>query len=304
MKTNESLLDKTPMIYKLLCNTLADIATLAETVVVVGGQEREGEESRACWQIKSNQMEHLTDIPADTPTDSLELYYPSVCKVPQGFVITGGNNSSLCFMYTAATKSWVRLQDLMEPRGYHGTICVKNVLYVLGGTDENSHTVHSMEMQLGIWQHEPDMPLGIMFPKVSEIDDIIYVLDSERSKGLFQLNADNEWNDCEPLPIEDESSTVSMTAAHGKLFVAGGENFVCAWYQPDTDTWCTGQRPLLQHEHGALVLYSNKLLLLGGSHEHGTDEVEEYDIEADKWTVCQYKMPRKLSNHHAVTLDM
>ena len=48
MKTNESLLDKTPMVYKLLSNTLADIAKVAETVVVVGAQEDVGEEIQAC----------------------------------------------------------------------------------------------------------------------------------------------------------------------------------------------------------------------------------------------------------------
>ena len=131
MKTNESLLDKTPMIYKLLSSTLADIATVAETVVVVGGEE-DHDPNQECWKVKSNQMEYLTDIPMDFSRyySANSRYYSARCKVPQGFVITGGDFSSLCFMFTAATKLWVRLQDLMEIRDKHGSICVKNVLYV------------------------------------------------------------------------------------------------------------------------------------------------------------------------------
>ena len=85
-----------------------------------------------------------------------------------------------------------------------------------------------------------------------------------------------------------------MTSAQGRLFVAGGESMICAWFDPKTNAWCTGQQPLHQHKHGALAYHNEKLLLLGGNLNGGTDAVEECDIEEDKWTVCSYKIPKKI----------
>ena len=96
-----------------------------------------------------------------------------------------------------------------------------------------------------------------------------------------------------------------MISARGRLLVAGGENRFCAWYQPDMDTWYTGQQPLQQHKYGALTYHNNKLLLVGGYFNGGgTDEVEEYNIDEDKWSMCSYRMPRKVYLHHAVVLKM
>ena len=95
-----------------------------------------------------------------------------------------------------------------------------------------------------------------------------------------------------------------MTSAQGRLFVAGGPNMICTWYQPDKDTWCTGQQPLREHRYGALTYHNNKLLLLGGYFKGGTGEVEEYNIDEDKWSMCSYKMPKKVYSHYAVVLNM
>ena len=78
----------------------------------------------------------------------------------------------------------------------------------------------------------------------------------------------------------------------------------CSWYRPETDTWCTGQQPLREHKFGTLAYHHDKLVLLGGSFNGGTDEVEEYNIEDNKWSLCSYKMPKQLYLHHAVVLSM
>ena len=113
----------------------------------------------------------------------------------------------------------------------------------IGGSigPDDTCSVGSMAMELGNWQHEPDMPLGILGPKVSEIAGTIYVLDSQDSKSLFKMITGYQWSERASLPVEGRCYGVSMTSASGKLFVAGGENFVCAWYQPDINMWCTGQ---------------------------------------------------------------
>ena len=186
METYESLLDKTPVVCKLLMKTLADIAVeiskkMTDTVIIVGGQEGETV-SDVCWKVyQSDAILQFCEI----PIDELEAKH-SVCKIPQGFVITGGADSCQCIMFTALTKSWVRLQDILEQRQCHGSVCVNEVLYVLGGylgesEEDRKHTnsVDSMVMKHGNWENGPNLPLVVKFPKVSNCDESLYLLDAK-----------------------------------------------------------------------------------------------------------------------------
>ena len=133
----------------------------------------------------------------------------------------------------------------------------------------------------------------------------MYLLDAEDSKKLWHLDVDEgEWNELAPLPIKNKCYGASMISARGRLFVAGGHQRTCAWYQPESNTWCTGQQPLREHNYGALAHYNEKLLLLGGYFKGGTDEVEEYHIDEDKWSMCSYKMPKKINLHHAIVMKI
>ena len=307
-KTHGTLLDKSPMVYKLLFNALADVET--DTVVIAGGLEGEDDKrkiNKVCWNVnKSNEIVHMCDI----TTDDLGVKC-SLCVIPQGFVITGGYRERLCMMFTALTKIWVRLQDLLQERNGHGSICVRNVLYVLGGSVEKtgekcSNSVHYMELKVGKWNDGPSLLLAVKFPKVANIANTLYLLDAEDSKKLWHMDVDEGvWKELAPLPIQDLCHGTNMISARDRLFVTGGPQKVCAWYQPENDTWFTGQQPLQEHRYGALTYHNNKLLLLGGYFkEGGTDEVEEYNIDEDKWSLCNYKTPRKLCHHHAVVLNM
>ena len=310
METYETLLDKTQTGYKLLSKTLADIATdisktTTDTMVILGGEEDDGNTSLLCWKVeKSNEVVHLCNIP--TSQDSGEF---SVCMFSQGLVITGGIDSRMCMMFIASTKSWVRLQNMLQNRDGHGSVCIKGVLYVLGGFVGDcrlpSNSVQSMVMEDGEWKFGPDIPLVVTLPKVATIAETLYMLDVEESRKLLHLNVDEHvWKELAPMPVE-ECYGVGMTSAQGLLFVAGGERMICASYNPATNTWCTGQKPFHSHQYGALTYHKEKLLLLGGHYNGlGTDEVEEYDIDEDKWSLCSYKMPRKLGSHHAFVLNI
>ena len=308
MDSYESVLDKTPMAYKLLSKTLANIAidtseTVSDIIVVVGGLEGD-KVSPVCWKInQSNEVVHFCDIPDG---DIAACF--SVCKTPQGFIITGGVRSRLCMMFVAVTKSWIQLQKMLTVRRGHGSICIKEILYVFGGflgqNSKSSASVQSIVLKNSDWKNASEMPLAVKLPKVSSIDDIVYLLDAETSKKLLCLNVDEgTWSELAPIPVKKDCCGVGITSTQGCLFVAGGRSSICAWYNPKSNTWCTGQQPLYQHKYGALA-YHKKLLLIGGSVFNGSDDVEEYDIEEDKWSVCSYKMPRKIYNHYAVVLNI
>ena len=236
----------------------------------------------------------------------------SVCRIPQGFVINGGIDSCLCIMFTASTKSWVRLQDMLDKRQCHGLVCVKEVLYVLGGylgdyIESSKHTdsVDSMIMKNGNWKSGPNLPLVTKFPKVSNCNESVYLLDAEDTKKLFCLDVNIDvWSELAPLSVDEQCHGISMTSANRQLLVAGGHNMICAWFNIDTNSWSTGHPPLRKHQYGSLAHYNGKFLPLGGSFAGGTDEVEMYDIEDDKWTLCSYKMPRKLCEHYALILKI
>ena len=312
IRTHEALLDKTPMVYKLLLKTSANARndeskTVTDSVVIVGGRDDKKAKTE-CWKINEDGLVHLYDILVDKIGINI-----SVCMVPQGFVVTGGAESKMCIMFITSTRSWLRLQDMLTIRRSHGTAYVKQVLYVLGGYVGNyssdsqpSKSVHFMAMERGNWIKGQGLPLGIKFPKLSNIDDRVYLLDENSSK-LLCLDIDEKvWHPLAPLPSAGSCIGVSMTAAHKRLFVAGGLQMFCSWYNPETNTWCKGQQPLREHKYGALTYHRDKLVLLGGNfcQGAGTDDVEEYNIEEDKWSVCTYKMPPKLYLHHAVVLSM
>ena len=87
-----------------------------------------------------------------------------------------------------------------------------------------------------------------------------------------------------------------MIAVQGRLLVAGGSNKIFAQYDPTTDTWTTLNPPVIKHHLGALVLLDQKVYLIGGNEE---DRVEEYDLNAKYWSICEFRLPQKLQNLHA-----
>ena len=313
VNTHEALLNKAPIVYKLLFNRSAVAKSdtpeiMTDSVVVVGGRETNNV-NEVCWKVsQSDEFVKLCDI----PVDELGLNH-SVCIVPQGFVVSGGAGSDMCIMFITSSSSWLRMHDMLTMRQCHGTICVKQVLYVLGGFVGNysedsrcTDSVDSMAMERGKWQNGPGLPFGVDFPKVSNLDDRVYLLDQSSSQ-LLCLDIDKGvWHTLAPLPGDGSCTGVSMASARRQLFVAGGLGMFCCWYTPETNTWHNGQQPLREHTYAALTYHRDKLVLLGGNlgDGTGTDEVEEYNIEEDKWSVCSYKLKKMIHLHHAVVLRM
>ena len=301
------------MVFRLLNNALIDMlefmvdARSKPTIMVIGG-EVDKELSPVCWSLtESDQFEEFCEI------SSVDFKHKhSICKTPQGFVITGGVNSDLCMMFLAASRSWIRMQNMPNKRYAHGSICVKGLLLVCGGLrwlNGSSSSVYCCVDFLVIkggasWQKGPDLPTAVSYPKVSNIDESVYLLD-EATKELLHLDITNKiWTERASLPVEGFCYGVSMTSTKDKLCVAGGRKKVCALYDPTTDVWTPIKQPMCMHFYGTLVSHNNKFLLLGGSYSDGTDEVEEYSVEDDAWSVCAYKMPAKLILHHGLLLDL
>ena len=63
IKTHEALLDKTPMVYKLLLGRSADTTT--DSLVIVGGRQ-DGNPNKVCWKVnRPDELVKLCDIPEE-----------------------------------------------------------------------------------------------------------------------------------------------------------------------------------------------------------------------------------------------
>ena len=273
-------------------------SNVKEMLVIIGGQVSE-KVSPTCYYLdSSNQIVELCKI----PFFDLGVRH-SVCAIPGGFAITGGEDSNLCIMYITATKSWTRLQKLRRKRYAHGSICIRGVIFLCGGqiSDNHSQSVDCLALEDGRWQNGPELPMGVYLPRVAQIKDIIYLLDSQNSKQLVQLNPESNAWVRRAMPPNEVCYEVSMTSVNDMLCMAGkqGDDRICAWYNPATDAWSKGQQPLLSHCGGALIHHNNKVILLGGR----TDEVEELNIETGKWSVSSIKLPAPLYLPHSLVLQ-
>ena len=303
MKVHEEILDKQLVMYKYMASSMAMIPL--PTLVILGG-EVDNTVNNECWKVTKSGIQKLFEIPIGI------TYHTSVCKIPEGFAYTGGEDSKTCKVFISAKRSWFRLQDMKEARHSHGTTYMNGLLLVIGGClgqkssiKQRCTSVHSMVLEGGDWRNEPDLPLAVECPKVSDIVDDVYLLDALNTNQLYKREkGEHVWNKKASLPVDAPSYCAGMTSAQGKLFVAGGRLQICAWYNPEIDTWCLGEKPLGVHMHGALAYHNERLLLLGGGWKEGTDDVEEYDIERGTWSMCSYKMPAKLYDHYALVLDM
>ena len=74
-------------------------------------------------------------------------------------------------------------------------VCVRDVLYVIAGWGSNNKTksLHYLETKHENWQHGPDLPCVMIWPKVSSVNDRVYVLDPE-TRQFWGLDFDrNVW---------------------------------------------------------------------------------------------------------------
>jgi hypothetical protein len=268
-------------------------------MAVLGGHPSNISTNPVCWygEPQSQQLQELTTIPGKC---SMWL---SVCTVAGGFVVTGGDGSDQCSMYMSVTKAWTQLASLLAPRHRHASISVDRKILVLGGlvSASKSSSVHSLDIDGGVWKEEPALPDTVRYPEAARVDSTLYVMNTYHKNQLYQQDpVSKTWRRKAKCP-ERSCLGARMTAVRGRLYVTGGNAKLFWCYDTTTDTWTAGQAPLLQHDFGALVFLDDKLVLIGG---HDEDGAEEYDFTTGSWSLCAFKVPHKLCNLHAVALDM
>ena len=262
-------------------------------IVVVGGSQGDTP-NKVCWELDASlQFIELCQIPGHT------LRF-GVCKVPEGFILTGGEDDCiLCSMFILSTKSWKQLDPLKLA---HGSIFAHGRIFVFGGTisESESASVHSLALDGGKWTEEPDLPTAVWFPEVASVQNNIFLLDIQTNQ-LLKMDVKNKtWSHQTKFP-GDECWGARMVSTQDKVIVSAGICSVCAHYDPKTDTWCSLNSPTLEHNFGALVTLKQNVYLIGGEEE---DRIEEYDIDSKTWAVYAGKVPKKLWNLHGLVFEI
>ena len=154
------------------------------------------------------------------------------------------------------------------------------------------------------WDKEQDLPIPVRFPEVASVETSTFLLDTWDSRLLLHLDTKtNMWSKRAKMPLNLDSSGslgVRMVAVKDHLLVGGGRFQKFLLYNLATDTWTTGNPPRLGHYHGALGYRDQRLYLIGGLDETG---VEEYDMDNDSWSVCDWEVPYEKSTLHALMID-
>ena len=309
METHEDLFMRFPAGYRLINKALLKL--MKETgvrqkwsvkeksqpmVVVIGGQRGYNYVNKVCWKLNAClQLEELCKI----PSHSMRF---GACKIPDGFVLTGGVDNTLCSMYLLSTNTWKQLKDMKSARCNHGSIFTNGKIFVFGGgnrTMSKSASVHSLALDGNSWTEETELPIEVHRPEVATTENNIFLLDIT-TNHLLHLDMNTRTWSCRQGPSL-LCGGARMVVVSGQLLVAGGCHRIAAQYDYETNTWCSLKSPTLSHNYGALASLNKTWYLIGGSDE---DRVEEYNTDTKVWSVCDMRMPNKFLDLRALVLDI
>lgn len=208
---------------------------------------------------------------------------------------------STVFVYDPAANRWASGVDLPSPRGEGVAAVVGDKLYMIGGriraTPQASHFLDHMDTRLneafdtatGRWQRRADAPTARNSAASAVINGKVYVVGGR----TFSRNADgsarqvnlptlevydpvtNLWETRKPMPLAQGG--LAATAANGKLYVFGGEQWIPehkvfgeSWvYDPTSDQWeALPSLPTPRHGLGASAV-GNRIHVFGGATKTG-----------------------------------
>ena len=305
MEEHAELFDKQHSVYKLLLsellnNQISKVLGEGKTIIILGGMPYSESTNSDCWMLQDDKIAPFSKI-----SDDFEVKpYHSVCQIPDGLMIMGGENTDLCLVFRISLKTWVKEKPLPTIRDHHTSCFNGGKVFVIGGYVGNNLTcaVDILDLKSSTWSNGPNLLKTYTFPKAVSASKALYVLLSGTC-NLYQLDTNKmSWSEKSPLP--QASSGCSLAASGGRIFAAGGYNRINYMYIPTTNAWCCLTRPTLNEQQGSLVYYQQKLYLFGGCDRDSTlTDVEEYDVTADKWSLTKWKLPTPLRYYGAFLID-
>lgn len=281
-------------------------------VVVVGGLTKQDRETRYCWYLDEDTA--IWELLAQVPRPNWKFY--SVCCVQQGILITGGYHASVkkeCWLFDTMEKKWKAMPAMQHGRCKHRAVVHSNVVYVIGGEDDNDKplsSVESFDMKTREWTTMKDMNKALSDPLVASYGHQIFVfagIDGTDATSTLTQAYDTVW--CEwsvKSTMPEDCRLGAVTTVNERIFIVGGYTRSCMCYNPLSDVWTLLKRPREKHGNAPAVVWRGHVLVGGGDVDTSetTSVVEEYDPSQNEWFYWKVPLKEPLSCHYMLNIDL
>ena len=244
-----------------------------------------GHQNNQCWEF--NPPSGLRKI-AELPEKYL-IHGTSFCAMPNGFALTGGQNSKGCMQFSIQNGKWLEMRDMLQARYSHSSVYCRGCIWVFGGfiDGQESKSVQYLDVKTERWHEAPDLPNAVQHPEVITYKKEVYLF-YPCDNRLIRLNLDNKvQREMSPMP-GNSAIGARMIQAGDLICVAGGRNKVNSWYKPSTNIWSQESKPALDHCFPGVLYKDNRIFIIGGMMQ---SKIESFDIEKKVWSISDFQMP-------------
>ena len=227
-----------------------------------------------------------------------ECWYYAACASPRGFIVSGGWSDeqevahAACHEFVKEEGKWRALPHMHTARYRHGSIHHEGKIIVAGGwkaVDSPIDSVEMLDLESLQWSKLRRLPRALHSPYVVSACKKLFVISSEDDRSVYEYDSERRaWKEKRRMP--DACYYGSALSVGEWIYVVGGKERRCMRYHVISDAWERLQTPLHEHLSGAAVLNGRKIVLCGGWR---SDEIEEYDVDSDQWSLSKMKMPVK-----------
>ena len=281
-------------------------------LVLVGGLIKDDKENRYCWYF--NSTSHSWDLLAQLPRPNWKFY--SACVVQGGILLSGGYHGNVkkeCWLFDTMEKKWKSVPSMKGGRCKHRAVVHCDEVYVVGGEDDLDRPLDSVERMCNstrLWSEVPPMKKALSDPLAASFAHSIYVfggIAGEDTTCTCTQKYDTVWGEWSfKAEMPEPCRLGAVATVNDRVFIVGGYTRTCMSYDPAVDTWTILTPPREKHGNAPVVVWEGKLLVGGGdvTINQTTSAVEEYDLEADKWSFWSQTLKTELSCHYLLNVDL
>ncbi|XP_045168944.2 kelch-like protein 10 [Mercenaria mercenaria] len=258
-------------------------------------------ESENCKPIIIETLKFLYDLDMDGKEEIDPVNQLARPRVPHEilFVVggwSGGSPTNIVETYDTRADKWIICEAMdTGPRAYHGTACLGNVIYIIGGFDgmEYFNSVRCFDPVSKTWAEVAPMNAKRCYVSTATLDGLIYAMGGydghnrqNTAERYFPQN--NQWSLIQPMT--HQRSDASATSLSGRIYICGGFNgqeclLNAEAYDPNTNQW-TMIAPMRNRRSGVgVIAYRDHVFALGGF--NGISRMntgEKYNPVKDSWT--------------------
>jgi len=207
---------------------------------------------------------------------------------------------SSAFAQTVCTNDTIiSIANLPSTLSGHRVILYNSDFYSFGGWNGTAvtNTVSKYSTTMNSWSSLANMPTARGSMGIAEVNGVVYCIGgwtgSTSNKNEAYTISTNSWQTMANLPVAIGGQAVSL---NNKVYIIGGTlgNTITYFYEynPATNTYQTLATPTQNRSESGLIVYNNKIYLVGGQYYYNGSQVtsnklDEYDPSTNTWTPKQ-----------------